>query len=271
MLRFTHLLDTNDSFEVRKTFKRFAGPKFNVIMKEAAQNVINAEYIDNNIQKTLTEAGLNIPTSFVREILKNRYGAPIEDVIRSSLKDFVDIFSICFNRVKTPEEFLNEVVSILLCFSLSERYDIPAMWAHYGGNHAGLAIAFDAGHEWFKDGKNPAGSKLQKIKYIDDQKDELFDDLQAVFLSKTTDWSYKREWRINCTMKQIEKTVDLGSEKIHLRSFPPETIRSVILGFKASDNTVNRVGAVLKRKYPHAAFQRATPQRMNGIFVLEDI
>ncbi|TZG36532.1 hypothetical protein [Agrobacterium sp. B1(2019)] len=35
MVRFTHLLDTNDSFEVQKTFRRFAGPKLIKIMQGA--------------------------------------------------------------------------------------------------------------------------------------------------------------------------------------------------------------------------------------------
>lgn len=271
MVRFTHLLDTNDSFEVRKTFRRFAGPKFTEMMKGAALAAMTPNYIDHQIQRSLAEAGLNIPITLVKEMLKQTHGMSIEDVMRTQMGSVIDMFSGCLNSVKSPEEFLTEVGSILLCFSLSERYDIAAMWAHYGGNHTGLVVAFDTNHPWFKNPKNPAESKLQKIKYLDKQNDEIFDDLQAAFSSKATDWAYEREWRINCAMKQIEKTVDLGADKIHLRSFPPEAVTSVIVGAKASDDTVERVRDVLKRKYPHATLKRTTPQRMTGTFALEYI
>jgi len=271
MVRFTHLLDTNDSFEVRKTFRRFAGPKFIAMMRGATLAAITPDYIDQQIQRSLAEAGLNIPITLVREMLKQQYGISVEQLMQSQMNAFVETFSGGLDLVKSPEEFMTEIGSVLLCFSLSERYDIAAMWAHYGGNHTGLVVAFSTDHPWFKNDKDPAESKLQKIKYLDDQNDELLDDLQAAFSSKATDWAYEREWRINCSMKQIERTVDLSAEKIHLRSFPPDAVTSVIVGAKASDDTVARVRDVLKKKYPHAKLQRATPQRLTVGFVLEDI
>ncbi|PTV69817.1 hypothetical protein DBL06_25905 [Agrobacterium pusense] len=41
---------------------------------------------------------------------------------------------------------------------------------------------------------------MQKIKHLDEQNDELFDDRQAALSSKGTDWAYEREWRINCAI-----------------------------------------------------------------------
>jgi len=270
-VRFTHLVDTNDSFEVRKTFRRFAGPKFITMMKKAALSRISSDYIDQRIRLELKKRGLSIPLLFARKLLEQQNGMPVEEFLRSQMDDLIPIVSEGFNSVKSPEEFLTEIGSILLCFSLSERYDIAAMWAHYGGNHTGLVIAFDANHQWFKSDKDSAGSKLQKIKYLDEQADELFDDLQAAFSSKGVDWVYEREWRMTCAMKQIDKTVDLGGDKIHLRAFPPDAVASVILGAKASDDTVNRVRDVLRRKYPHAKLQKTTPQPMTSTFVLENI
>ena len=271
MVRFTHLLDTNDSFEVRKTFRRFAGPKFKNMLRGAAMEALTPEYIDRQIQKNIAEAGLSIPVAVARKVLKQKFGMSAEDYLRSQMGGIIDMFSGQLDQQKSPEEFLTEIGSILLCFSLSERYDIAAMWAHYGGNHTGLVVAFDTDHPWFKNNKFPPESKLQKIKYLDDQNDELFDDLQAAFSSKGTDWSYEREWRINCAMKQIDKTVDLGTDKIHLRAFPPEIVTAVILGSKATADTGDRIRDVLNRKYPHAKLQRAIPQRMSSTFVLEDV
>ena len=271
MVRFTHLLDTNDSFEVRKTFKRFAGPRLNDLIMRAALAALTPDYVDQQIQRRLAEAGLNMPTALVREMIRQRYGMSAEEFLKSQMGGLVGMFSGGLDSVKSPEDFLMEIGSILLCFSLSERCDIATMWAHYGGNHTGLVVAFETGHVWFKSDTDPLRSKLQKIKYIDGQNDELFDDLQAALSSKATDWSYEREWRINCALKQIEETVDLGADKIHLRSFPPKAVSSVIVGAKASNDTVNRVRDVLQRRYSHAKLQRAMPDRMTGTFSFENI
>ncbi|KKB10082.1 hypothetical protein VE26_09900 [Devosia chinhatensis] len=270
MVRFTHLLDTNDSFEVRKTFRRFAGPKLNELIMRAASEALTPEYVDQQIQENLAKAGVKLPTALVRQVLEQRFGMSVKELMKSHLGMLVGSFSGGLDAVKSPEEFLMEIGSILLCFSLSERWDIATMWAHYAGNHTGLVIAFDTNHPWFKSDSDPSKSKLQKIKYLDEQNNELFDDLQAALSSKATDWSYEREWRINCSMKQIEKSIDVGVDKIHLRSFPAESVSSVILGAKASSDTFDLVRDVLKQRYPDARLQRANPQRMAGTFVLDD-
>ncbi|WHO24096.1 DUF2971 domain-containing protein [Agrobacterium tumefaciens] len=270
MVRFTHLLDTNDSFEVRKTFKRFAGPKLISIMKGAVTSAFTPEYFDQQLNEQLSQRGINMPLAQVKAMIRQQFGMSVEDYMRSQMGGFVDMFVKGLDAVKSPEDFLMEIGAILMCFSLSERYDIATMWAHYGGNHTGLVIEFDTENAWFKnDGTHT--SKLQKIRYLDEQNDELFDDLQAAFASKSTDWASEREWRINCSMKHIEKTINAGPEKIHLRSFPPEAVVSVIVGAKASHDTISTIRDILRRKYPHAALRQTTPQRMSSTFDLHDI
>jgi hypothetical protein len=271
MVRFTHLLNTNDSFEVRKTFRRFAGPKLNALIMRAALASLTPEFVDQKIQENLANAGVNLSATLVRQMLEQKFGMSVEKLMESHLGGLVGAFSGGLDAVKSPEEFLMEIGSALLCFSLSERWDIATMWAHYAGNHTGLVIAFDTDHPWFMNDSDPSKSKLQKIKYLDKQNDELFDDLQGALSSKGTDWSSEREWRLNCSMKQIERTAELGFEKIHLRSFPPESVRAVIMGYRASDSCVDRVREVLRDKYPNARLQRATPQRMAGTFILDEI
>lgn len=271
MVRFTHLLDTNDSFEVRKTFQRFAGPKLVELLTTATQNAITPEYIDQCIQRNLDEAGIDLPVSVVREVLQQQHQVTLEDALKELMGGFVEMFTDHLDEVKSPEEFLTEIGSAIMCFSLSERYDIPPMWAHYAQGHTGVVVAFNTENPWFKDDLASSNSKLQQIKYLDEQKGELFEDLQAAFSSKGTDWAYEREWRLNCAMKQIEKTILTDNGKIYLRSFPPEAVSSVIVGSKALPKTVKTVREILDTHYPHAKLQRATPQPMKGSYLLEDI
>ena len=271
MVRFTHLLNTNDSFEVRKTFRRFSGPKLNDAIMRAALEQMNPEYLDQKIQEKMQESGINIPNNLFREMIISKFGMPIEELMRIQLSQLAPTFLSGLDSVKTPEEFLTEIGSILLCFSLSERYDIATMWAHYAGNHSGIVVTFDTENLWFKQKSDPTKSSLQKIKYVDEQNDELLDDLQAAFSSKATDWASEREWRLSCSEAQIEKVIDIGTEKIYLRSFPPEAVHSVILGSKASDITIERAKETVRTKYPHAKLQKAIPDRMTSKFRLEDV
>ncbi|PTV69819.1 hypothetical protein DBL06_25915 [Agrobacterium pusense] len=72
-------------------------------------------------------------------------------------------------------------------------------------------------------------------------------------------------------MKQIAKTIDIGQDKTHLRSFPTEAVTAVIVGAKASTATIEDTRDILTRKYPHAGLHRATPQRMASTFDIHDI
>lgn len=269
MVRFTHLVNTNDSFEIRKTFKSFTGPKFEKLMMKAAEIAVTNQFIEDHLKKLIAEHKLPMTTKEVRALLETQTGMRIEDMLREQMKPFLDLFMQSFHKVKTPEDFLEELGSTLLCFSLSERFDLPTMWAHYGGGHTGIVVVFDTNDEWFKRADKPDESRLQKVLYVDEQLDEVFDNLQAAVSSKTTDWSYEREWRLNCGMQHIDQTVP-GTD-IHLRSFPPTAVSAVIVGSKASNETVEKVREILKRKYPHARLQKTTPQRMSGTFDLQEI
>ncbi|MGP4675093.1 hypothetical protein [Agrobacterium pusense] len=102
------------------------------------------------MQSKLAGHGIQVPYAQAKEMFLQQFGMSLEDVMRSQMSEFVDKFLGGIGMIKTPEEFLTEIGSILMCFS-SERYDIAAMRAHYGGNHTGVVVAFDTAHPWFMD------------------------------------------------------------------------------------------------------------------------
>lgn len=271
MVRFTHLLDTNDTFEVRKTFRQFAGPKFIDLMTRATHSFVTPEYVSRQMQRALAEKGIRVRVPQARKIFKKKFGLSVDKFMRTQMVDIMGPFAGALNAVQTPEEFLHELGSTILCFSLSERYDLPTMWAHYGGGHTGVVLSFDTAHRWFKQDKQPEKSRLQKVTYFDDQLEEPFENVDAAFMSKTTDWAYEREWRLNCGIKDIERTVGSEVDPIHLRPFPSEALHSVIVGAKVDNVVVDQVRGYLGAKYPHAKLQRAVPQPMAGKYDLEDI
>jgi hypothetical protein len=147
----------------------------------------------------------------------------------------------------------------LLCFSLSDRMDIAPMWAHYANNNRGFVVAFRSEHEWFRRRKNGEDTRLQKVTYFDGKLDEPFENVQAAFISKTTDWAYECEWRLYAKEGQVDRIVGESSDPIHLIDFPPDAVDRVILGSKSSDQTSRRIREILASKYPLARLVRAVP------------
>ncbi|MGY5790229.1 DUF2971 domain-containing protein len=86
--------------------------------------------------------------------------------------------------------------------SLSERWQSPLMWSHYGDQHRGLCIGYsvpgDVGDSLRK--VNYGGSRLVRASAVaamlrdDAGAQRLVDDL--VLLQKAPDWNYECEWRL---------------------------------------------------------------------------
>ena len=91
----------------------------------------------------------------------------------------------------------------IACFS--EKWDNPAMWAHYAG-YNGICLVYDKNKikEWASNGGrnfSPAlvssGSKciFDKVDYDKDMSKEFDEDQEAIF-SKSEFWRYEDEWRL---------------------------------------------------------------------------
>lgn len=270
-VRFTPLLNTNDSFEVRSTFRKLAGPRFLQMLAEQMETMLLEEHLDAKIAEYLQEAGLGwLSPQAARQIVERQYGKQFTDLLRAQLQQLVDLAVPHLNDPKNAEKLLVKLGQELLCFSLSERYDSPPMWAHYGGNHSGFVVAFNTGDDWFQHRKDGKTTRLQKVTYFDGKVEEPFESPQAAFISKTTDWAYEREWRLYANAEQAD-TITAGPQgPVHLISFPPEAVNHVIVGAKATDETVDQIRMALGR-YPSASLYRAVPEPFTQTYKLVTI
>ncbi len=116
----------------------------------------------------------------------------------------------------------------MLC--LSEHNDSILMWTHYGNDHTGLCLGFEATPytEFF--------GAAQKVLYSDELPHiEAFnmspeDQVDKFFLTKYSGWSYEDEWRI------IDHDNGPG-----LRSYPPELLKSITFGLRTSNEVRSQV------------------------------
>jgi hypothetical protein len=262
-VRFTPLLDTNDTFEVRSTFDQLAGPKMQNMLFENMEKTLSEELVVKKIAGILRDSGLDmLPPEIAMKLAEQYYGRSIIDILRTQMQDAVNTVLVPhFNSPESAEIILEKFGRDLLCFSLSERMDSPPMWAHYAANNTGFIVAFNTENAWFRRPENGEKTRLQRVAYFDGKLNEPFDNPNAAFISKTTDWAYEREWRLYIKSGEADLTVGSVAEPIHLLKFPPEAVDRIILGSKTRPEVATRIREAVASRYPHAALVRAVPNR----------
>ncbi|MBZ4039097.1 DUF2971 domain-containing protein [Novilysobacter selenitireducens] len=121
---------------------------------------------------------------------------------------------------------------------LSEVCDSLLMWAHYAASHTGFVLEFDAHHPFFhaQRSENDECRHIRRVLYRDARPSGVLLDLEVsdMFLVKSTQWSYEREWRMFMALTEANDIANSGSSKIYLFEVPPDAIIGVVLGARAS-------------------------------------
>lgn len=262
-VRFTPLLDTNDTFEVRSTFEKLAGPKMLAILAEQMDKILSEDSVRKLVADSLKKNGLGwLSPDMAIKIAERHYDGNLKGLLRLQVRHVVDRMLVPhLNDPENAKKILEELWRDSLCFSLSERMDSPPMWAHYADNNAGFVVAFDTEHAWFRQRKSGKETRLQKVAYFDGKLKEPLENPQAAFISKTTDWAYEREWRLYINNGEADLIVGSAEAPIQLLEFPPEAVDRVILGAKARPEVATRIREAVANRYPHATVTRAVPNR----------
>ncbi len=107
------------------------------------------------------------------------------------------------------------------------------MWSHYANHHRGICLEFRTNVE------DSIFRKAQAVTYTDEYpqldllkiiQDEKFREASPWMLTKSSCWSYEREWRI------LDFENDPG-----IRTFPPTCLSAVILGCCIPTNEKKKV------------------------------
>ena len=141
-------------------------------------------------------------------------------------------------EVAMSKKFDSELIANQLpdhgVFCLSEVNDDILMWSHYAAKHSGVCIGFSI------DPCEPYFGRALKMNYADQYPDvRLFDDsmkrMDASLLTKSSHWSYEKEWRI------VEHEKGSG-----VFPYPNELLCSVIFGLNMEVSHRDEVINILK-------------------------
>lgn len=114
--------------------------------------------------------------------------------------------------------------------SLSEDPLQLLMWAHYADEHRGSAIELDVTHPALLP-RSDGGEHYSDIRKVEYTQKKIFgvpspDTIVKVLSTKSTDWSYEREWRLVRTLNLTRKAAD----SIHVVDLDLSAIRAIYLG-----------------------------------------
>jgi hypothetical protein len=127
-------------------------------------------------------------------------------------------------------------------YCLTPHPDSLLMWAHYGGRHSGICLAFDA--------SVPYVGGAFEVMYQQDRPlidcDTLANTTQMaekMVLTKSTDWAYEHEYRILGRAGEFdqEPTQSIPKTVGDFFALPPGALAGIITGCKADMELVNRI------------------------------
>ena len=260
-VRFTPLSNTNDLFEVRAPFKKFAGQNLIKTIKDANRKSLEEDNYNRLLEKSFDNfiKQNRIPLQNrdqLFEYIKNTTGKKIKESLKNDSIESIKLKLVPSLNSEEQTHKLFDAIGKILCFSLSQQADISPMWAHYANHHEGFVIAFDTKSAWFKEWKDGESKSLIKVPYFDDKMEEPLDDILKAIFSKGKDWEYEREWRILAEEYQADIIKKAPKELIYLVNFPPEAVQKIILGKRIKPDVESRIKEIACAKYPHAKLYR---------------
>jgi hypothetical protein len=231
LIRFTQASSLNDALEFKPVFK---GMGTRAQIEDGVRERLLAKYPDI--------------TARLESLHGPQKAAQLMAELVSMGADSVGSEVNYERSIKEIYRRLDENFGIL---SLSETPTSPLMWSHYSDGGRGFLIEFDAQHAWFWGKKEERDSfrHLRKIEYLERTPHYLLGTPdQAALYTKSIEWSYEKEWRIirNFNDAAIKCGRDNYDKDVMLFAVPASSIKSVVVGYKATRKSVEQMRAAIE-------------------------
>lgn len=225
----------NDPFEAQPFLKALASDSY---IRELAERE-GPSILEAEIAKLPLEMRGLIATPEVQAALSKGQKSLVVDMLAMQPGVMANLRSIFANGVN--------LIGILC---LAQNPADLLMWAHYGASHEGICIGFDAAHQHFDDRRSPKDSlrHLRPVAYQEERPKVNIAELGGLelYLTKGREWAYEAEWRIARAIADADEVLTPESGNVHLFTFPPEAVRQVILGCRASEKTRQRAVEIVR-------------------------
>jgi len=233
-LRFTQPTATNDLFELKPVFDSIVpDSQFESYMRPSDLMLEEAMRRHYETLSPKDKARLSFPD--LMRLIKSR-----PDVIDKLLNDLMPTFK-SFVKDFTPRlrEMMTRTFDRMIgILSLSEIPTNQLMWAHYASDHRGFVLGFDTANSFF-DGRRSANDDfyhLRQVSYLDRNNDSVtLIEMggKDIFFTKSTAWSYEREWRMIAPLGSDIHHPPADDEVV-LFDFPASALHELVFGARAT-------------------------------------
>ena len=165
-------------------------------------------------------------------------------LIRAS---FYDNFTLLSELLQDTTQKIASEVGL---FCLTKRNDALPMWAHYADGAKGLVVEFCDLHEVFCGDDTGVLFKPIAVRYTQNRLGVTFDPRShdSIFFEKVEDWSYEKEIRVVCPLKDCRREAN-GTNELYLFDIPQQHISRIILGWRMLRTEAAQVISVVDNKY----------------------
>lgn len=222
-LRFTQPKFFNDPFEIQTHIKGIMSEqKVEEQYQENIEKILYEEYEKSKLPMAYKDFRQNINLLETLPLLKTITQSPT----------FINQIQDGFNQISS------KYIGIL---SLSSINSSLLMWAHYANSHQGFVVEFDETNYFFNQQKhqNDFLRCLKKVVYSDKRPSLYLSDFNEydIFFTKSIEWAYENEYRM---LMDLDKA-DESQKDIYLFKFPKESIKSIYLGTRISDENKSKI------------------------------
>lgn len=231
-LRYTPFGAFNDPFEGRPAITGiFPQEQLDEMLLSELKRSVDAQY-----------AGL--PDAEKKRISLEQFKANTPtDEVKARVSDFLAkaTGSVGTQLLDKLDESLG---ALCLC---EERYNL-LMWAHYAQSHEGFQIEFNPNlFDQTKPGTKNNGTLL-RVRYQERRPSGFLDRLPTldILLSKSSHWSYEREWRVLRALNEAAITKPGTPYSICLFDIPPEAVTGVVFGARMSAEIEEKIRSAIK-------------------------
>ncbi|TJZ71705.1 DUF2971 domain-containing protein [Chitiniphilus eburneus] len=234
MIRYTQPGDLNDPFECNPNITTLSSTaERHEFVNLELPSIIQSEYFRLTPEQK-AKISLKDFTEILNKKITESHLANIENQLTPDLKRIAyDTFSRKIG---------------VLC--LSEAKNSLLMWAHYAQNHKGFVVGLDTEHPHFHQKKNETDEfrHLRKVLYSSERPSKSLKSTspEDMLLTKSSDWSYEKEWRIFRALSESEQKIVQPNFDIHLFSIQPECIAEVLIGARATADTIQSIKNVIR-------------------------
>jgi Protein of unknown function (DUF2971) len=251
-IRFSQAAALNDPFELRPSLA-------DVLSKIDWERAL--ELNENLLRASLGEAydklephrrpALQRETWISLRVGEIERNPAIRDEVVAGIRANLDLARPRFTETAN-EMMAKEMTRRFGVLSVSEVPDSGLMWAHYAAEGTGFVIEFDAANPFFDQRRNSVDDfyHMRRVVYSENRGHVTSIDAltaETMFLEKQSQWAYEREWRMIVPLDSHQPIDSSVVVPVHLLDFPPAAVRSVVVGYRSSDQFAAEVESIVSQ------------------------